>query len=121
MVQLLLAHGASKNIYNENDQTPYDTVSNFMMDNSKKIKAILKPDKKLELKKEHSIIKQHSTIKRSSEMNRGQATFTLDQMYFDDQVGVSIDTPIQSKGFQRTIIKNTDMKNTNIGLKINSN
>ena len=113
IIKLLISNGASKNIYNEKENTPYDTLSKFMKDNHKKVSSILKPDRNLKLINK-------SKFPRSVEINRGQATFTLDEMYFDDQVGASIDSVIYNKGNQLDIIRDTKMNNSNIGIKVYS-
>ena len=42
-------------------------------------------------------------------------------MYFDDQVGATIDSSfIHNKGNQLDIIRNTEMNNSNIGIKVYS-
>ena len=113
IIELLIANGASKNIYNENEKTPYDTLSKFMKDNHKKASSLLKPDKRLKLANK-------SKLKRSVKINQGQATFTLNKMYFDDQVGASIDSVIYNKGNQLDIIKDTEMNNADIGINVYS-
>jgi hypothetical protein len=115
IVKVLIAKGASKNIYNNNNNTPYDTLPKFIIDNNKEAKAFLKPDRTLKIEEES---KRQGTITTSYEIDRGQATFTLDQMYFDDQVGASIDNVIQRKNTQMHIIKDTEMKNSDIGINV---
>lgn len=116
MVKALLNAGASKNVYNNNSNTPFDLIPEFTMGNNKEIKKLLKPDKNLKVDKK---LKHKSTITTlSPEMNRGQASFVLDQMYFDEQVGNSIDNGTQSKGSYLQIINETTMQNSNVGTQI---
>lgn len=115
IIKALLNAGASKNIYNNNSNTPFDLLPSFMMENNKELKALLKPDKSLEL---DEASKKTTTIRISHEMDRGQATFPLDQMYFDEQVGTTIADVIQSKGDYLEIIRDTAMENSNVGIQI---
>lgn len=117
IIKALLNAGASKNMYNNNSNTPFDLLPDFTMENHKELKALLKPDKSLKLNKES---KKRSTIIVSHEMDRGQANFVLDQMYFDEQVGTSIADVTQSKGNYLEIISNTAMENSNVGIQVYS-
>ena len=112
IVKILIENGASKDIYNNNDKTPYDLVPKFTNGDNKKIKLMLKPNKYLKIKND---LKKQSTITTSDEINQNQATFTLDQMYFDDQVGVSIDNVIPK---ETQLIEDTEIKNSNIGTNV---
>ena len=115
IVKILIENGASKNIYNNNDNTPYDILPKFIIDNNKEVKALLKPDRSLKIEEES---KRQGMITTSSEINRGQATFTLDQMCFDDQIGASIDNVIQGENTQIHIIRDTEVQNSNIGISV---
>lgn len=118
MIKLLLAKGASKNIYNNNNKTPYDLVPKFTTENYKEMKILLKPDKGLKLEEE---TKKESRITTSSDgINRNQASFILDQMYFDDQVGVSIDDILPENSGQTYISNDTEMKNSDVGTNIHT-
>jgi len=115
IIKALLNAGASKNIYNNHGDTPFDLLPKFMMDNNKELKALLKPDKRLKLNKEQT---KKTTIAVSHEMDRGQADFVLDKMYFDEQVGTTINDVTQSKGSYLEIINDTSMENSNVGTQI---
>ncbi len=110
IVKLLLEKGASKNIYNNNNKTPYDLVPKFTRGDAKKIKEMLKPDKFLNIKN------KKSRITTSDEIDSTQATFVLDNVYFDDQVGISVDDVTQNE--IKEIIEDTNLKNSNIGIKV---
>jgi ankyrin repeat protein len=120
MVNLLISNGASKNIYNSNNDTPYDLVPNFMMDSSKKLRSILKPNK---ITKENKI---------GNSQNINGANFTLDNMKFDKATftldEMNFETPIENddslspkRSIQINIVdKDTNIQNSNIGSVIKS-
>lgn len=116
IVNILIEAGASKNIHNDSGNTPYDTLPSFIMDDTKKSKDFLKPDRTLTIEEKSKTQGTITTL--SHDINRGQATFTLDKMYFDDQVGISIDNVLEHQSNQVEIIRDTEMENADVGIKI---
>lgn len=116
MVNLLLSNGASKNIVNSQGNTPYNLIPKFMMDNSKKLKSILQPDKQGEINSNKNNNNDANFVLDS--MNHGSATFTLDKMDFGDYIEKEYPS---SKSKSIEVKKNSIIKNSNIGAFIKSN
>ena len=116
MVNLLLSNGASKNIVNSQGNTPYNLIPKFMMDNSKKLKSILQPDKQGEINSNKNNNNDANFVLDS--MNHGSATFTLDKMNFGDYIEKEYPS---SKSKNIEVKKNSIIKNSNIGAFIKSN
>lgn len=116
MVNLLLSNGASKNIVNSQGNTPYNLIPKFMMDNSKKLKSILQPDKQGEINSNKNNNNDANFVLDS--MNHGSATFTLDKMDFGDYIEKEYPS---SKSKNIEVKKNSIIKNSNIGAFIKSN
>ena len=119
MVNLLLANGASKKIYNSNGDTPYDLIPEFMMNNSKKLKAILKTDVNSPLERPKG---RNSADFSLDSMEYGSATFTLDRVNFEGTSVGDDEVSSSSKGITIDVVdKDTIIENSNLGSVIKSN
>ena len=120
IVELLLANGASKHIQNAQGLTPYDLVPSFSRENSKRLKDMLKL--KDNPKQNHKKSRIPSATFTQDNMDFNGAEFILDRMNFDTSDEDTERRTTQNKSIQIDVVgESAKIRNSNIGININSN